>query len=275
MAAESYRESEIQISSIDQRGRVIAPNVLAAAYQIRARVFRAVEKEFGDLAVAASLLETSAADVSQALRSGSSNHETNGNIRNLEGYLFRSVVRRIDRYKAKQLAAVSCSDKKMLRLERIDPRSELDRHLLIEQLLERCSIFIRAVFQLRTRGYSWDEIGETLRVPPRSASTRYSKALRQLRAEVLHESGEERWTRALAAIRGTNRFPAFSHGRARDQNPPRASQSPSGPQVVQTVATLTRKKGCQSEPFPASEVPTAAGEVPVASTGAKCGGGVN
>jgi len=273
MAAESYREAEIHISSIDQRGRLIAPNVLAAAYQIRSRVFRAVEKEFGDLAIAASILETSAADVSQALKSECSNHETNGSIRNLEGYLFRSVVRRIDRYKSKQLAAVSWSDKKMLRFEKIDPRSDLDRHLLIEQLLERCSTFIRTVFHLRTGGYSWDEIGETLRVPPRSASTRYSKALRQLRAELLRESGDEKWRQALASIRSGKSNHTSPRGQEIDHDLSEASQSQSGTQLLQTVATLRRKKRCQSESLPGNDAP--AGELPVASTGAKCGGGVN
>jgi DNA-directed RNA polymerase specialized sigma24 family protein len=179
MRSDSFWYEDIQINSVDQHGRAIAPQVLTAANDISRRALRLAEKELGDPATAASILEYSAALVSRALYSSSS-PVRNSNVKNLQGYLFRAVVRRIDRLKVKELPTISRSEA-ILQRHAYNPSSGLEILLLTNELLAKADNFTRQVFQLRVEGYSWKEIGPTFGIDAHAAESRYSQGLKRIR----------------------------------------------------------------------------------------------
>jgi DNA-directed RNA polymerase specialized sigma24 family protein len=179
MRSDSFWYEDIQINSVDQYGRAIAPQVLTAAHDIRRRALRLAEKALGDPAIAASILEQTAALVSRALY-GSSSVVRNPNVKNLQGYLFRAVVRRIDRLRLKELPTISRSEA-ILQRHAYNPSSGLEILLLTNELLAKADNFTRQVFQLRVEGYSWKEIGPTFGIDAHAAESRYSQGLKRIR----------------------------------------------------------------------------------------------
>jgi DNA-directed RNA polymerase specialized sigma24 family protein len=179
MRSNSFSYEDIEINSVDQYGRAIAPEVLTAAHDIRRRALRLAEKELGDPATAASILEQTAALVSRALY-GSSSVVRNPSVKNLQGYLFRAVVRRIDRLKLKELPTISRSEAALQR-HAYNPSSSLESLLLTNELLAKADNFTRRVFQLRVEGYSWKEIGPTFGIDAHAAESRYSQGLKRIR----------------------------------------------------------------------------------------------
>jgi DNA-directed RNA polymerase specialized sigma24 family protein len=133
----------------------------------------------GDPATATSILEYSAALVSQALYCSSA-VVSNTHVKNLQGYLFRAVVRNVDRVKLKELPTISPSEA-VLQRHGYNPSSSLEILLLTHELLARADRFTQRVFQLRVEGYSWKEIGTTIGISAHAAESRYSQGLKRIR----------------------------------------------------------------------------------------------
>jgi DNA-directed RNA polymerase specialized sigma24 family protein len=184
MSYDSFWYEDIKISSVDQHGRAIAPEVLTAAHDIGRRALRLAEKELGDPATAASILEHSAALVSRALYSSPS-AVRNCTVKNLQGYLFRAVVRNVDRLKLKELPTIS-GPEAVLQRHAYNPSSNLETLLLTNELLAKADNFTRRVFQLRVEGYSWKEIGPTFGIDAHAAESRYSQGLKRIRKGLLN-----------------------------------------------------------------------------------------
>jgi DNA-directed RNA polymerase specialized sigma24 family protein len=182
MGFDSFWYEDTEMSSVDQHGRSIAPQVLTAARQIRRRALCLAERELGDPAIAASILEQTAARVSRTLYYSSS-VVRNPSVKNLQGYLFRAVVRNVDRLKLKELPKISHSEA-VLERHAYNPSNRLDFLVLTNELLAKADGFTRRVFQLRVEGYSWKEIGTTIGISAHAAESRYSKGLRRIRKGV-------------------------------------------------------------------------------------------
>src|SRR2546423_8179028 len=133
MADESLRE-KFTISPTDGRGRVIAPEVLSVANQIRKNALRYGERSLGDPAVAASLFEESAAAVSRLFV-----RQTEGKaaIRNLSAYLFRAFIRRVNRVRQREglLIARLSQDGGGGKRSQFNP--SLDLEILIDEIMAR------------------------------------------------------------------------------------------------------------------------------------------
>jgi DNA-directed RNA polymerase specialized sigma24 family protein len=179
MGFDSFWYEDTEISSVDQHGRAIAPEVLAAAREIRRRALRLAERELGDPATAASILEQTAAKVSRTLYYSSS-VVRDPSVKNLRGCRFRAVVRNVDRMKLKELPTISRSEA-VLQRHAYDPSSSLEILLLTNELLAKADNFTRRVFHLRAEGYSWKEIGPTFGIDAHAAESRYSQGLKRIR----------------------------------------------------------------------------------------------
>src|SRR5947209_8139006 len=97
MPGEVNQNGEVRVSPMDQRGRPISPPVLSAGEELSHRAIRHAERLRIDPAVAANLLEEAAATVSRALANISECP-----VRDLESYLFRAFLRRLNRTKKRQ-----------------------------------------------------------------------------------------------------------------------------------------------------------------------------
>src|SRR5579859_5457882 len=83
-----------RLHSVDGQGRKIDPEVLDVAQSIAGRAIAYAEQLIGDPALATSLLEESAAVVSRSF--GRRTQPNAAPIGNVEGYLFRAFIRRIN-----------------------------------------------------------------------------------------------------------------------------------------------------------------------------------
>lgn len=181
MSDESLGE-KVRISPIDRLGRVIAPEVLSVAYEISARALRHAERVLGDPALALSALEESAATVSRVL----STEQRSGNckIRNLQAYLFRTFIRRVNRLKRKELLIGGHSLNQSVGSHTSDSAEALELKLLVDELLTKCDPITREMFYRRVEGFSWKEIGRAYSISAHAAESRFSQALRRLRKKL-------------------------------------------------------------------------------------------
>jgi DNA-directed RNA polymerase specialized sigma24 family protein len=176
--AAPHLDDRVQISPIDRHGRTISPEVLEVAHEIGARALRFAERQLGDSAIAASLLEEAAATVSRAIIVQSRNG--NPRIRDLQAYLFRAFIRRVDRVKRKELRLLEYSNH-FQQSPGSDPSHELELKLLVDELLTRCDNMARNMFYRRMEGFSWQEIGKVYGVSAHAAEGRFDRALKRLR----------------------------------------------------------------------------------------------
>jgi DNA-directed RNA polymerase specialized sigma24 family protein len=166
---------------MDRRGRRISPSVLNAAEEIRRRAILHAERLQVDSAVAANLLEDAAATVSRALAKNTREHP----VRDLESYLFRAFLRRLNRTKKRHLRLA-----KALELEAAlsqaswDPRRALEMKIFIDEFLMQCDPDMRDVLCRRIEGCSWREIGGTYRISSHAAESKFSQALQKVRRKL-------------------------------------------------------------------------------------------
>src|SRR5713101_9314697 len=99
MPAQASENGAARVSPMDQRGRPISPPVLIAAEELSRRAIHHAEKLLVDPAVAANLLEEAAATVSRALKA---RNALGRPLHDLESYLFRAFLRRLNRTKKRQ-----------------------------------------------------------------------------------------------------------------------------------------------------------------------------
>jgi DNA-directed RNA polymerase specialized sigma24 family protein len=172
--------AKARLHSVDSRGRSIDPEVLDVAQSIAPRVIAYAEELIGDPALATSLLEESAAIVSRSLRRGTQHGKPP--VANVEGYLFRSFIRRINVTRRKQLlisraviAAQTGSPNGTVYLENFELK------ILADEFVTRCDPVTRDMFYRRIEGFSWNEIGEWYGISGHAAEKRFSKILNKIR----------------------------------------------------------------------------------------------
>ena len=94
-------EGGVRVNPVDRRGRIIHPAVLNAAEEIGRRALRHAERQLIDPAVAANLLEEAAATVSRAMSAKAVGQPP---IKDLQSYLFRAFLRRVNKRRKRELS---------------------------------------------------------------------------------------------------------------------------------------------------------------------------
>jgi len=178
-AGENY---SVRVSAVDQRGRPISLRVLTAAEEVRRRAIHHAEKLMVDPAVAANLLEEAAATVSRALRAKSADEQP---VQDLESYLFRAFLRRLNKAKNRQSLLSDAIDPGAF-LSRIscDPRRSLEMKIFIDELLTESDPVVRDMLFRRLAGCSWKEIGRAHQISSHAAESRFSQALKKIRKKL-------------------------------------------------------------------------------------------
>ena len=181
MPSQAGENDSVRVSPVDQRGRAISPTVLRAAEDVSRRAISHAERLLIDPAVAANLLEEAAATVSRVLKRSTS-HECP--IRDLESYLFRAFLRRLNRTKKRQFLLSASIDPSTLSSPRWDSMFTIDKKLLMDELLFRCDPVVRDMLFRRLTGFSWKEIGEAYQISGHAAESRFSQALKKAKKKL-------------------------------------------------------------------------------------------
>jgi DNA-directed RNA polymerase specialized sigma24 family protein len=167
---------------MDQRGRPISPSVLVAAEELSRRAIHHAEKLLVDPAVAANLLEEAAATVSRALKAKNTHERP---VQDLESYLFRAFLRRLNRTKKRQSLSADAVDLDAF-LSRMssDPRRALEMKIFIDELLMQCDPAMRDMLCRRLAGSSWKEVGRAYQISSHAAESKFSQALQKVRKKL-------------------------------------------------------------------------------------------
>lgn len=168
-----------RISPVDRFGRRIDPVVRAAAEEILPRAVAHGSELLDDLAVMTNLLEESAAIVSRRLRS----HECPQPIRKVRAYLYVCFLRKVNRFKRKQVVTVSLETVRSVPAW-ADPSVQFDMKILIDEFLARCDSVTQVMFWLRMKGHSWEEIGRIYDMSPNGAKERVRYVFQQVRGKL-------------------------------------------------------------------------------------------
>lgn len=177
MAAGDHRpRNRLQLSPVDRFGRAIDPAVLEAAVELSQSVIEHAERVVGDPAVLANVLEESAAAVSRVLRA--QQHDNGTPIHDLRAYLFKAFIRRVNRVAQRRQASGNSPHPRLMGA----PTTEnLDRKILMGEILGRCDPIICEMFYRRNEGFSWKEIGKKYGISAHAAESRFGQALRRVR----------------------------------------------------------------------------------------------
>jgi RNA polymerase sigma factor (sigma-70 family) len=158
---------------------------LSVAQEIVHRAVSLGEKLLGDPALALTLFEEVAATVSKALTEKLPAEKAS--IRDMRGYLFRAYLRRINIERKVTVALNDSTQEEQEKHTRRSSESNIERQILLSEVLKSCDTLTREIFYLRLEGCSWREIGKRCGIPLNAASLRFSKALRRLRNEFRRE----------------------------------------------------------------------------------------
>ena len=179
MVDEMSTNGGVRVSPTDRRGRPIDSRVLAAAEAIARRAVRYAEKLLIDPAVAADLLEEAAATVSRALKSEQVSKRP---IRDLQSYLFRAFLRRLNRTQRAELLAAAFLQKYVLPLDKsVNPHQLIEKKILIDEFLLQCDPITREMLCRRIEGFSWKEIGHAYGISSHAAESRVSQNFQKIR----------------------------------------------------------------------------------------------
>ena len=140
------------------------------------------ERLLGDPALAANLFEEAAATVSKVLKEKVASGKPP--IRDIRGYLFRTYLRRISAAKRAQLVLEDAREEKWVNHTRQARASDVEREILVKELLESCDTVTREIMYRRLAGFSWKEIEKSCGVPVNAANLRFGKTLRRLQKVV-------------------------------------------------------------------------------------------
>lgn len=181
--ADRSRQSSFWINGVDRLGRGIDPIVLAAAEEVAPGALQYGERLLRDPALAATLFEESAATVSRVLRLKRDGATTR--IRNLQAYVFRTFVRRVNRVRQRDLFLLNHSELNAeVHHKAVVTTEEMELRVLVSEFLARCDAVTRDMFYRRMQGFSWKEIGRIHDISAHAAESKFSQALRRVRKKL-------------------------------------------------------------------------------------------
>jgi len=180
MAEQAHSDrTGVRVNPVDRRGRRISPAVLHAAEEIGRRALHHAERLLIDPAVAANLLEEAAATVSRVV---SAEAVAQRPIRDLQSYLFRAFIRRINKKRRRETSLTES-----LRIHAreapngVDPRPSIDNKILIDEVLTLCDPTTRDMLLRRLAGFSWKEIGRSYGISSHAAESRVNQTFHKAR----------------------------------------------------------------------------------------------
>ena len=182
MTGQAGQNGALRVSPMDRHGRPISPPVLRAAEEVRNRAILHAARLLVDPAIAANLLEEAAVTVSRVVKAKNADEDS---VRDLESYLFRAFLRRLNRTKKRQSLLEKTAELQAF-LSRVswDPRKALEMKILIDEFLMHCDPAIRDMLCRRMEGYSWKEIGWAYRISSHAAESKFSHALQKVRSKL-------------------------------------------------------------------------------------------
>jgi|HubBroStandDraft_6_1064221.scaffolds.fasta_scaffold14482_4 hypothetical protein len=173
------------LSSVDHLGRVIDSDVLAAAKRIGPRLLIRGEKLLGDPAMTLTLLEEVAASTTSAIHTKILRGEPP--IKDLDGYLYLAFIRRVRVEKRRGPVLQSLTD---MEWKAGSPRiglSEIERTVLLDELLGTCDTVTVDIVLRRHSGQGWREIGASCGISATAARLRFRKAMLRIRRTIEHK----------------------------------------------------------------------------------------
>ena len=176
---ERTRRVVLLLNSVDRLGRTVEPSVLSVAQDIVSQAVSHGEKLLGDPALALTLFEEAAAAVSKTVIEKLALGKPG--IRDMRSYLFRVYLRRIGVEKRTSVSVDHPAEEQWQRHAQQTDHRDIERQILVKEVLEGCDTLTREIFYLRLEGCSWKEIEKRSGIPLNAASLRFSKALRRLR----------------------------------------------------------------------------------------------
>ena len=180
MPGQAVQNGAIRLSPVDQRGRPISPRVLAAAEEISRRAIYHAGKLLIDPAVAANVLEETAAAVSRVLETKDTDR-----IRDLESYLFRAFLRRLNRLKKQELLTAQALElEEWVSRISYDPRRTLEMKILVDELLMQFNPMMRDFFCRHSVLSSWKEVGRVYGISAHAAESKFSQALQTVKKKL-------------------------------------------------------------------------------------------
>ena len=175
-----YRaEASPLLHSVDGRGQPIDPEVLNIARLIAVRVIPFAEGLIKDPALATSLLEESAAGVSRVVRKRAQLKKTP--ITNLEAYLFRAFIRRVNAVRRKEALVSTVMALPIASPDGTGYSEKLELKILADEFVTRCNPVTRDMLYRRVQGLSWKEIGKIYGISAHAAEARFSQQLNKVR----------------------------------------------------------------------------------------------
>lgn len=154
----------------------IEPEVYATAAAIWPKAEALAHTQLGDSAAGRTLLMKAAARVSQQFLT------RRQRVDNLKAYLFQSYKHLILAELRKARLHDSLNVEALRAAERLSksPAEELDKRILIEQLMLRMDPWSRRVFEALVLGFSFDEIGREVGMRGASVRNRFNKNIKSL-----------------------------------------------------------------------------------------------
>jgi|SRR5215469_11387518 len=179
MPGQAAQNGALRVSPMDQRGRPISPAVLAVAEKISRRATYHAKRMLIDPAVAANLLEEAAAAVSCTLQA---NHAEDSPVRDLESYLFRAFIRRLNRAKKQEILMTDAPQVQWF-LSRLswDPTRAIEMKILMDEFLMQCDPVKRDMVCRRLADCSWRQVGHAHGISAHAAESKFNQTLQKIR----------------------------------------------------------------------------------------------
>ena len=164
------------VSDKDDDGTPIDPQFIEAAYELEAILFAYRRREIGCRSTAADLIQDSVNAASRA-----SHAEP---IHNPRGYLLTTFMRKVDAHLAKCGREIPCSDEfiEHLMARQHDKHSDiesLERPILMDQAKSHMDAWTRKVCNIKTFGYSMEEIARGFSEPTNRVNVRFCRGMKK------------------------------------------------------------------------------------------------
>jgi hypothetical protein len=168
----------------DASGTPIRDDVRMAAISAWERVCNVVERDLGDLADAAQLLERSVDRISVYL------NKRNAAPQDPTGLLILDVyrsVRRLARQRNRVKPVGAASELSRL-LNAPDLSDEVERQIFLDKLIAILPAAVGGLLRFRMEGFEWDEIAELLNCDSSSLRKRFWRAIRKAHLQLLSKT---------------------------------------------------------------------------------------
>ena len=164
-------DEPLWIPERDANGRLVNKEVEAELQIIWRRALAHIERHSHDTSHAAEIMEKTAFTVSRLM-----NRKL---IRNLRSFGLRVFKRKVLRQLQKENRFVSLDSLDEHDLV-VDSMAAFESQLEVKLFLRRLEPRIQTMFAMRSAGYSWNEIGRALGLPPHNAESQFSYRIRSV-----------------------------------------------------------------------------------------------